>query len=232
MADAAANAAMNGIDNAEWICGKAEDVLSDMLLRTTGEQWAAASATELAANSPAATPVLEAATARNDQSCSLPGLHTDVSTAPINRVGISQDGSESRAEEGLEPDNCQRKIDDEPSLVAVVDPPRAGLHPRVIHALLHCSMLRRVVYVSCNPDTMVQNAAALCMPPPCTSPLSAPRRGAIAGEWSDGEDSAPASSNEHLGNKQLYVPFSPMKAMAVDLFPHTAHCEAVLLLGR
>jgi len=27
-------------------------------------------------------------------------------------------------------------------------------------------------------------------------------------------------------------PFQPVKAMAVDLFPHTVHCELVMLLER
>lgn len=27
-------------------------------------------------------------------------------------------------------------------------------------------------------------------------------------------------------------PFQPIKAMAVDLFPHTPHCEVVMLLER
>lgn len=27
-------------------------------------------------------------------------------------------------------------------------------------------------------------------------------------------------------------PFQPVKAMAVDLFPHTPHCELVMLLER
>ncbi len=29
-----------------------------------------------------------------------------------------------------------------------------------------------------------------------------------------------------------YTPFRPVKAVAVDLFPHTAHVEAVMLLER
>ncbi|KAK9841753.1 hypothetical protein WJX81_000856 [Elliptochloris bilobata] len=84
------------------------------------------------------------------------------------------------------------------ALVAVVDPPRAGLHPRVLHSLLQCAALRRLVYVSCNPDTLARDAAALCAPQGRGGPL----------------------------------PFAPVRAAAVDLFPHTAHVEAVLLLER
>eukprot|EP00884_Botryococcus_braunii_P022238 jgi/Botrbrau1/8699/Bobra.0311s0014.1 len=83
-------------------------------------------------------------------------------------------------------------------LVAIVDPPRAGLHPKVLMALLQCSALKRVVYVSCNPDTLLSNVVTLCTPCP----------------------------------NKAHEAFVPVRAMAVDLFPHTNHCEAVLLLER
>lgn len=47
-------------------------------------------------------------------------------------------------------------------VVAVVDPPRAGLHRNVLRALLACPALKRLVFVSCNPDTLVLNAGLLC----------------------------------------------------------------------
>eukprot|EP00743_Colponemidia_sp_Colp-15_P003613 GILK01003896.1.p1 GENE.GILK01003896.1~~GILK01003896.1.p1 ORF type:complete len:631 (-),score=131.05 GILK01003896.1:2114-3955(-) len=84
-------------------------------------------------------------------------------------------------------------------IVGIVDPPRAGLHPTVLKALRTCKGLNRLVYVSCNPDTMVDNVAHLCRP----------------------------------ANKKVKgPPFTPVKAVAVDLFPHTVHCEAVMLLQR
>lgn len=49
-----------------------------------------------------------------------------------------------------------------PHLVAVVDPPRAGLHRNVLRALLACSALKRLVFVSCNPESLVLNAGVLC----------------------------------------------------------------------
>jgi tRNA (uracil-5-)-methyltransferase len=61
--------------------------------------------------------------------------------------------------------------------------------------------LRRLVYVSCNPETMAANCADLCTP-----------------QGPDGTSGG--------------APFRPVRAMAVDLFPHTPHCEAVLLLER
>lgn len=80
---------------------------------------------------------------------------------------------------------------------AVVDPPRPGLHHVVLRALRSCSQLSRIVYVSCNPDSLVEDVVKLTMP----------------------------SENDE-------DPFVPVRAVAVDMFPHTLHCEMILLLER
>ena len=46
--------------------------------------------------------------------------------------------------------------------VVVVDPPRAGLHKRVIQALVGLSA-PRIIYVSCNPESMARDVQALCI---------------------------------------------------------------------
>lgn len=50
------------------------------------------------------------------------------------------------------------------SLVAVVDPPRAGLHNDVCKVLRACLPLQRIVFVACHAPSFVQNAVVLCRP--------------------------------------------------------------------
>lgn len=45
--------------------------------------------------------------------------------------------------------------------VAVLDPPRSGLHPRICE-LLSESEFRRIVYVSCNPHTQARDLQLIC----------------------------------------------------------------------
>jgi len=93
VADAAANAARNGITNAEFICAKAEQATRQVLERLTPSE-----------------------------------------------------------------------LD---SLVAIVDPPRAGLHPDVVKALRRCAPLRSLLFVACHAPAFVTNAVSFCRP---TSP--------------------------------------------------------------
>ena len=85
------------------------------------------------------------------------------------------------------------------NVVAVVDPPRGGLHGSVTRVLRECDELRRLVYVSCNPKSLADNLVTLCQ----------------------------RESKRVKGR-----PFVAQKAVAVDLFPHTDHCEMVVLLER
>ena len=89
---------------------------------------------------------------------------------------------------------------DNSEVTVIVDPPRAGLHRRVIRELRRNHIIKRIVYVSCNPSgTMIDNVVAFCR----QEHKQRPGRG-----------------------------FKVTRAIPIDLFPHTEHCEMVLLLER
>ncbi|GLU02478.1 hypothetical protein SLE2022_197270 [Rubroshorea leprosula] len=101
-----------------------------------------------------------------------------------------------------------------------------GFHPIVIKALRTHPSLQRLVYISRNTESLVANAIELCTPSPTKLEKGKKdNRGwrymSTAGLARHGVKLMPVSE-----------PFRPVKAMAVDLFPHTPHCEIVMLLER
>ncbi|XP_049378773.1 zinc finger CCCH domain-containing protein 24 [Solanum stenotomum] len=113
------------------------------------------------------------------------------------------------------------------NVVAIVDPPRAGLHPTVIKLLRTNSRLRRLVYISCNPESLVANAIELCTPSPDESEKGDNKNNRL---WR--KMSSATLARHRTKSMPNSEPFKPVKAMAVDLFPHTPHCELVMLLER
>lgn len=91
------------------------------------------------------------------------------------------------------------KIHPDSKAVAVLDPPRAGLHQRCCQLLRKTERIDRMVYVSCDASAAMKSFIDLCR----------------------------ATSNGYGGR-----PFLPTKALAVDLFPDTPHCELVIVLER
>lgn len=87
-------------------------------------------------------------------------------------------------------------------VAAVVNPARAGLHHKVIRTLRNEPAIRRLIYVSCKPE----GEAMRNFRELCCAPD--PQR-KLTGEA-----------------------FTPTLAVPVDMFPHTGHCELVLLLER
>ncbi|CAG8630848.1 7865_t:CDS:10, partial [Paraglomus brasilianum] len=85
------------------------------------------------------------------------------------------------------------------SVVAILDPPRAGVHPSVIKAVRNCDALKRVLFIACDAEAAMNNFISLCRP----------------------------QSNQWTGK-----PFYPKRAVAVDLFPHTNHCELLIAFER
>ncbi|XP_061692730.1 tRNA (uracil-5-)-methyltransferase homolog B isoform X2 [Syngnathoides biaculeatus] len=87
-------------------------------------------------------------------------------------------------------------------LTALVNPSRAGLHYKVIRALRNQPAIRRVVYVSCKPD----GEALRNFRELCC---------------------APDTKRKLTGDA-----FAPRLAVPVDMFPHTEHCELVIVFER
>ena len=112
----------------------------------------------------------------------------------------------------------------------IVDPPRSGLHPNVIRAIRGCSAIKRLIYVSCNPTGSFVRDAVECVSfflllhsilfYFCSRPSAFhPRRLCRPGKM---------SKKDKLRGR----PFRPVKSTAVDMFPHTEHCELVTLFER
>lgn len=91
---------------------------------------------------------------------------------------------------------------DDKLTVAVVNPARAGLHYRVVRAIRNCRAIHTLVFVSCKPHGESTRNFIELCCPP-------------------------NSAKQLLGD-----PFVLREAVPVDLFPHTPHCELVLLFTR
>jgi tRNA (uracil-5-)-methyltransferase len=113
------------------------------------------------------------------------------------------------------------------AVVAVADPPRAGLHKNVLRALLAAKPLRRLVLVSCNPASLADNLVDLCRPA-----WSRKKAGGGGGGSGGGKGKRGGAAQQEVEVPADAAPFRPVLAAAVDLFPHTPHVEAVVLLER
>jgi tRNA (uracil-5-)-methyltransferase len=171
--DAFVNAQLNGVSNTDWVAGKAEVAIPRIL-----NQYKS-----LIKPNDGAKSAISKVAALDD-----PDMSADEDTEAAlqhQRTVLDQTGVEYLYDD----------------VVAIVDPPRAGLHRQVLIALRRENRLKRLVYVSCNAKTMAENVIDLCLP-----------------QGQDGNGGG--------------VPFTPVKALALDLFPHTEHVEAIMLLER
>ncbi|CAI7888043.1 unnamed protein product [Closterium sp. NIES-54] len=213
--DAKRNAAINGIQHAEFIASRAELVLPKLLHKYL----------------PQVKPASD-------------GLPKGKEEKEGQQPGDGkEEGKEEAKEEGKKEFEFSR-------VVTIVDPPRAGLHPtlRLLQPLVPRQQRPRPLlvsilpfnflnlfallllplsphfhplsYISCNPTSLVANVLDLCSPPP---ELKKPQAG--GGGWSKW---GPAAGQRAMAGE----PFRPVRAVAVDLFPHTEHCEVVMLLER
>ena len=118
-------------------------------------------------------------------------------------VGKAEDTIKDALADHVPPIVQQKKgaapVVEEHVVTAIVDPPRSGLHADVIRLLRRCPRIDRIVYVSCNPKTLMENIQRFIQP---------------------------------ASKKWTGPPFTVVKAVPVDMFPHTDHCEMVVLLER
>ncbi|KAK4356393.1 hypothetical protein RND71_025364 [Anisodus tanguticus] len=189
--------------------------------------------------------------------------------------GITE--SETQLKQSYSSENLTTTVQHFKNVVAIVDPPRAGLHPTpyrkagyaacfgkssfwplrrsafylgltlelwnlsvyalssrwcqkfgvVIKLLRTNSRLRRLVYISCNPESLVANAIELCTPSADETEKGNNRNNL---RWR--KMSSAGLARHRTKSMPTSEPFRPVKAMAVDLFPHSPHCELVMLLER
>ncbi|KAK7262321.1 hypothetical protein RJT34_29888 [Clitoria ternatea] len=207
VSDAHRNAEINGIKNVRFICSKAEDVMGSLLkeyLNVTREEF-------------------------DDPNVS--GSSNDIpedNACPETENGEMPSSAEvgNKVQMGSTSENENTSMQHFKNVVAIVDPPRAGLHPSVIKALRTHPRLRRLVYISCNPESLVANAIELCTP----SPIKHEKGNKDNRGWRN--MSSAGLARHRAKSMPISEAFQPIKAMAVDLFPHTPHCELIMLLER
>ncbi|XP_010521770.1 PREDICTED: zinc finger CCCH domain-containing protein 24 [Tarenaya hassleriana] len=218
VSDAEWNAKINGISNCKFICSKAEDVMGSLLkeyLDVPPEEEPELPTNPDDGNKDDSSDVKETPNPEHENGKNLP-------------ESLGKDQEELQENEHKSP-SAEAEKSSKPqfrNVVAIVDPPRSGLHPIVIKALRTHPRLRRLVYISCNPETLVANAIELCTP----SPDKAEKGNKDNRGWR--KMSSAGLARHRAKSMPASEPFRPIKAMAVDLFPHTHHCEMVMLLER
>ncbi|KAG2670373.1 hypothetical protein I3760_14G082900 [Carya illinoinensis] len=232
VSDAYRNAEINGIKNCKFVCAKAEDVMGSLLkeylnLPQKSDEISNTSESSESSDKEIATPGEKDTSIDNVLEPEENSGHDHVNNKSASdclenggqETGIQQQGN-GTSESG------NTSVPQFKNVVAIVDPPRVGLHPIVIKALRTHPRLHRLVYISCNPDSLVANAIELCTP----SPQKIEKGNKNNRGWRS--MSSAGLARHRVKSMPISEPFRPVKAMAVDLFPHTVHCEMVMLLER
>ncbi|PSR86603.1 Zinc finger CCCH domain-containing protein [Actinidia chinensis var. chinensis] len=228
VSDAVRNAEINDVKNCRFVCAKAEDVMGSLLkeyLNLIQKQDEIANSSE--SNNEEPTNTEAKGTSDNipdseDSKC----LELENSKGTSGCLDDSSKGLDNQPQNSCTSESGTTSVQPFKNVVAIVDPPRVGLHPIVIKALRTHPHLRRLVYISCNPESLVANAIELCTPSANkTEKGNKNNRG-----WRN--MSSAGLARHRAKSMPPSEPFRPIKAMAVDLFPHTPHCELVMLLER
>ncbi|XP_039012697.1 zinc finger CCCH domain-containing protein 24-like [Hibiscus syriacus] len=219
--DAYKNAEINGIKNCRFICSKAEDVIGSLLkeyLNVSEKQDQLSSSLESSAKGTLSCEEKDSCTTNAHKDGEISCQEPENRSSENNRKELLQESSTSTDGNSL--------VQQFKNVVAIVDPPRMGLHPTVVKALRTHARLRRLVYISCNPESLVANAIELCTP----SPEKVEKGKKDNRGWRN--MSSAGLARHRAKSMPISEPFQPVKATIVDLFPHTPHCEMVMLLER
>eukprot|EP00501_MAST-03F_sp_TOSAG23-6_P000783 GSMAST32.ASY1.ANO1.813.1 assembled CDS len=121
---------------------------------------------------------------------------------------------------------------DELRCVAIVDPPRCGLHQNTIKAIRSCSAIQRLVYVSCNPSGSLLSNAVLLFEMRRFSCASIEQ--IVVKRKLERHTHSVELCRSARGKRDTIpgIPFYPVHAQPVDLFPSTDHCEMVMVFER
>ena len=160
--DAGINAKVNKIANAEFLVGKAEKRLKHILrgIPSTVEAPVTADAAPNNATANAATNSTVETAVTADAAPN--GKSADTADAATNSTGEAPVTADAATTSVTDTSSIDRSSD----VVAIVDPPRPGLHKDCIKAILKCHALKKLVYVSCNPTkAFLDDIVALCRPP-------------------------------------------------------------------
>lgn len=222
VADAHRNAEINGIKNCRFVCSKAEDVMGSLLKEYLNTSQKDELSNEPENNDEEIKISDEEAGCIELQNGSAPEQESAGSNSSSLKDGPAVDGVPQKdfASKNMSGSGLHFK-----NVVAIVDPPRVGLHSTVLKALRTHERLKRLVYISCNPESLMANAIELCTPCVDKAEKGKDNRG-----WRN--MSSASLARHRVKSMPTSEPFKPVKAMAVDLFPHTPHCELVMLLER
>ncbi|XP_075078116.1 LOW QUALITY PROTEIN: zinc finger CCCH domain-containing protein 24-like [Nicotiana tabacum] len=248
VSDAQRNAEINGIKNCRFFCGKAENVMGSVLREYLTSPPKVDGIPDIQENTTSTEKTDSIVNASETDEGSGIGSaaapigntdSTDNTMEPEGKAGLERTNGTSLSESSADgitesesqlgkssSDNLTTSVRHFKNVVAIVDPPRVGLHPTVIKLLRTNSRLRRLVYISCNPESLVANAIELCTP----SPDETEKGNNKNNRWRN--MSSASLARHRTKSMPSSEPFQPVKAMAVDLFPHTPHCELVMLLER
>lgn len=197
--DAKRNASLNGIGNAVFLCERAENVMKDVLDRASAPLPGSSASGASGAHGASAAPAGAGAGAGG---AGADAASPAAAAGPEEAAGAAAVAAPAAAPPATATAPAAAAVTVQ-RVVAIVDPPRGGLHASVIKALRTSRHVKRLVYVSCNPSgTFIDDAVKLCTLQEANSAFA---RG-------------PA--------------FRPVLAAPMDMFPQTAHTELVCLFER